>query len=132
MAKEVKELAEATTDAVGSISGRINTIQARSSSVVDSMEAIRKVIDEIGAAQRVITDAFEEQSVAATNIGARVESVASNSEAISNSIAGVAVAARQTSGSAADTHGAAERLTRTATELRLLVSRFRIAETPAN
>ena len=126
VANEVKELAKETAKATEEIGQRIEAIQVDTRDAVQAIAQIGAVIKQINEHQSTIASAVEEQSATTNEIDRNVSGAAAGSTEIARNISGVAEAARHTSQGTADTQKAAEELTRMASELQRMISRFTV------
>jgi len=126
VANEVKELAKETAKATEEIGQRIEAIQVDTRDAVQAIAQIGTVIKQINEHQSTIAAAVEEQSATTNEIDRNVSGAAGGSSEIARNISGVAEAARHTSQGTADTQKAAEELTRMASELQRMISRFTV------
>jgi methyl-accepting chemotaxis protein len=125
VANEVKELAKETAKATEDISRKIEAIQTDTKGAVSAIEQIGSVIGQINDIQNTVASAVEEQSVTTNEITRNLTEAAKGGADISHSIAGVAEAARTTTGGAEQTQKSAESLEKLAEELQALMGRFR-------
>jgi len=125
VANEVKELAKETAKATEDISRKIEAIQTDTKGAVSAIEQIGSVIGQINDIQNTVASAVEEQSVTTNEITRNLTEAAKGGADISRSIAGVAEAARTTTGGAGQTQKSAESLEKLAEELQTLIGRFR-------
>ena len=125
VANEVKELAKETAKATEDISRKIEAIQTDTKGAVAAIEQIGSVIGQINDIQNTVASAVEEQSVTTNEITRNLTEAAKGGADISRSIAGVAEAARTTTGGAGQTQKSAESLEKLAEELQALMGRFR-------
>jgi len=125
VANEVKDLARETAIATEDISGKIQAIQGDSEGAVEAIAKISEIIAQINDIQGTIASAVEQQSATTNEIARSVAGAAQGANEITTNIAGVAQVAMQTSQGTADTERAAGELSRMASELKSLVSRFR-------
>ena len=125
VANEVKELAKETAKATEDIGRKIEAIQADTNGAVTAIEQIGSVIGQINDIQNTVASAVEEQSVTTNEINRNLTEAAKGGADISRSIAGVAEAARTTTGGAGQTQKSAESLEKLAEELQTLIGRFR-------
>ncbi|HVP66317.1 MAG TPA: globin-coupled sensor protein [Anaeromyxobacteraceae bacterium] len=126
VANEVKELAKETARATEEIGQRIEAIQVDTRDAVQAIAQIGAVIKQINEHQSTIAAAVEEQSATTNEIDRNVSGAAAGSAEIARNISGVAEAARHTSQGTGDTQKAAEELTRMASELQRMISRFTV------
>lgn len=131
VANEVKELAKETAKATEDISQKIEAIQTDTKGAVAAIEQIGSVIGQINDIQNTVASAVEEQSVTTNEITRNLTEAAKGGADISHSIAGVAEAARTTTGGAGQTQKSAESLEKLAEELQALMGRFRYDTTHA-
>nr|WP_255643607.1 methyl-accepting chemotaxis protein [Actinoplanes polyasparticus] len=126
VASEVKDLAQETARATEDISKRVEAIQADTSGAVAAIEEISVVIERISDFQTTIASAVEEQTATTAEMNRSVTEAAAGSGEIAENITGVAEAARLTSQSVAETQEATADLARMSSELRSVVSAFRV------
>ncbi|GAA0609398.1 hypothetical protein GCM10009547_09350 [Sporichthya brevicatena] len=124
VANEVKELAKETARATEDISGKIEAIQADTTSAVTAIGQISTVINQISDIQNTISSAVEEQTATTNEIARSVSSAAGGSGEISRSIGTVAEAAQSTRQGAEDSQRAAAELAAMAAELQRLLGQF--------
>jgi len=125
VANEVKELARETAAATEDIGHKIKAIQADTEAAVEAIERIRGVIHRISDIQNTIASAVEQQTATTNEIGQNVAMAAGNSADISQSVSGVAEAARMTAAGVTETRRAAAELSKMAAELEQIVARFK-------
>jgi methyl-accepting chemotaxis protein len=125
VANEVKELAKETAKATEDISRKIEAIQSDTTGAVTAIEQIGSVIGQINDIQTTVASAVEEQSVTTNEITRNLTEAAKGGADITHSIAGVADAARTTTGGASQTQKSAETLEKLAEELHALIGRYR-------
>ncbi len=125
VANEVKELAKETAKATEDISRKIEAIQTDTTGAVTAIEQIGSVIGQINDIQNTVASAVEEQSVTTNEITRNLTEAAKGGADISRSIAGVAEAARNTTGGASQTQKSAESLEKLAEELHALIGHYR-------
>jgi methyl-accepting chemotaxis protein len=125
VANEVKELAKETAKATEDISRKIEAIQNDTTGAVTAIEQIGSVIGQINDIQNTVASAVEEQSVTTNEITRNLTEAAKGGADITHSIAGVADAARTTTGGAGQTQKSAESLEKLAQELHTLIGRYR-------
>ncbi|MCO8274240.1 methyl-accepting chemotaxis protein [Actinoplanes sp. TRM 88003] len=126
VASEVKDLAQETARATEDISKRVEAIQSDTSGAVAAIEEISLVIERISDFQTTIASAVEEQTATTAEMNRSVTEAAAGSGEIAENITGVAEAARLTSQSVAETQEATADLARMSSELRSVVSAFRV------
>jgi methyl-accepting chemotaxis protein len=126
VASEVKDLAQETARATEDISRRVEAIQADTSGAVAAIEEISVVIERISEFQTTIASAVEEQTATTAEMNRSVSEAATGSGEIAENITGVAEAARMTSQSVIETQEATADLARMSSELRSVVSAFRV------
>ena len=129
VANEVKELAKETTKATEAISQKISAIQGDTQNAVAAIKEIGQVISQINDISNTIASAVEEQTATTNEMGRNIGEAAKGSSEIAQNITGVAQAAQSTSGGASQTHSASGELSRMASDLQRLVSRFKYATT---
>ncbi|WP_127507608.1 methyl-accepting chemotaxis protein [Actinoplanes solisilvae] len=126
VASEVKDLAQETARATEDISKRVEAIQADTSGAVAAIEEISVVIERISEFQTTIASAVEEQTATTAEMNRSVTEAAGGTGEIASNITGVAEAARLTSQSVSETQEATNDLARMSSELRSVVSAFRV------
>jgi methyl-accepting chemotaxis protein len=128
VANEVKELAKQTARATEEIKQKITVIQQNTAGAVTAIGGIRDVIDKISHISGVIATAVEQQSATTSEMARNVLEAARGSATISSNITSVAEVAQSTAAHVGEAQAAAANLASMATELRELVSRFKIDE----
>ena len=126
VASEVKDLAQETARATGDISQRIEAIQADTDAAVAAIGRIATIIDEVNTYQTTIASAVEEQSATTAEMSRNVAQAADGSTSIAQNIEVVASAAQSSSTGIGEAQRSASELAQLSSELRELVSRFRI------
>ncbi|MBM2616047.1 methyl-accepting chemotaxis protein [Actinoplanes sp. LDG1-06] len=126
VASEVKDLAQETARATEDISARVEAIQADTSGAVLAIEEISLVIERISDFQTTIASAVEEQTATTAEMNRSVTEAAHGTGEIANNITGVAEAAQLTSQGVSETQEATAELARMSSELRSVVSAFRV------
>ncbi len=124
VANEVKELANQTASATEDITARIEAIQSDTGEAVAANTRIGEAIDQISEISASIASAVEQQSATTTDIGKSVEVAAAGTNAIAQRFGSVATAADETRRSTSEARANTEELTRLASELDTLVSRY--------
>ena len=126
VANEVKELAKQTAKATEDISRKITAIQTDTKGAVEAIVSITGVIKQVNDISGSIATAVEEQSATTNEMTRNVADAAKGSGEITNSVAGVADAARGTWNSAQESQKAAHELAGMAVQLQNLVAQFKI------
>ncbi len=126
VANEVKELAKETAAATDEIGQRIEAIQTDTRQAVEAIAEIGAIIKQINEHQSTIASAVEEQSATTNEIDRNVSEAATGTTEIARNVSGVAEAARHTSQGTGDTQKAAAELTRMASELQRMITRFTV------
>ncbi|WP_412744222.1 methyl-accepting chemotaxis protein [Krasilnikovia sp. MM14-A1004] len=126
VASEVKDLAQETAKATEEISSRIQAIQTDTDAAVSAIGEIAAVIERINTYSDTIASAVEEQTATTSEIGRNVGEAASGTTNITETIAGVAEVAQNTTAGVSEANRTAEELSRLASELHLLVSQFQV------
>ncbi|HKT46118.1 MAG TPA: methyl-accepting chemotaxis protein [Candidatus Acidoferrales bacterium] len=126
VANEVKELAKQTAKATEDISQRIAAIQADTQNAVSAIGRISEVIGKVNDISATIATAVEEQSATTSEMSRNVAEAAKGSGEVARNIMGVAQAAQSTSTGATESNKAAQDLAQMSTQLRELVSQFRV------
>ena len=124
VANEVKELAKQTAKATEEIGQKIEAIQSDTKGAVKAIGEISQIIDQINDISNSIASAVEEQTVTTNEIGRSVAEAAKGTGDIAKNISGVAVAAKNTTQGANDTQKASQELSRMASLLQGVVSKF--------
>ncbi len=126
VAHEVKELAMQSSNASEQVSVTVQSIQADSSTVMESISNILQIIGQINAVQGEVASAVEEQTATTAEISRNITEAAQGSRDITLSISEVAGSAQKANVSLSHTLTGANHLGDIAGELKGLVSRFRI------
>jgi len=126
VANEVKELAKETANATDDISDRIQTIQNDSGSVTESISSISSIIDRINDLQSTIAVSVDEQALASSEISRIVSHTATGSQSIASSMNQIADSASESLTGANMAREASKEMRNMASELRALVSQFRV------
>jgi methyl-accepting chemotaxis protein len=126
VANEVKELAKQTAKSTEDISRKIEAIQGDTKSAVTAIGQISMVINQLNDISNTIAIAVEQQSATTNEMARNIGEAATGSGEITRSITGVADAAKSTSHGAQDSLKASQALAQMATELRALVTRFKV------
>ncbi|HEY4904121.1 MAG TPA: methyl-accepting chemotaxis protein [Candidatus Sulfotelmatobacter sp.] len=126
VANEVKELAKQTAKATEDISRKITAIQTDTKGAVEAIASITEVIKHVNDISGTIATAVEQQSATTNEMTRNVTDAAKGSGEITNSVAGVAEAARGTWNSAQESQKAAHELAEMAVQLQNLVAQFKI------
>jgi methyl-accepting chemotaxis protein len=125
VAQEVKDLARETARATEDIGKRVQAIQVDTEDAVAAMGQIGEVIAQMSEYQNAIAAAVEEQAATARSMSHSVGEASSGSTGIAGTIAGVADATNATNQGVSSTGEAVDQLARMASEMRVLVSRFK-------
>jgi methyl-accepting chemotaxis protein/truncated hemoglobin YjbI len=126
VANEVKELAKETAKATEEISRKIEAIQKGTQGAVEAIGAISTVIAQVNDYSNTIATAVEEQNATTKEMNRNVSQATQGATEIAKTIAGVALAAKDTSRRAGESQKAAQSLAVMSAELRGLVSRYKI------
>jgi methyl-accepting chemotaxis protein len=126
VANEVKELAKETARATEEIGAKIEAIQSDTKAAVSAIAQVSEIINQVNDISSTIASAVEEQTATTNEIGRNVSDAAKGTSEIAVNIGHVARATEQASAGARDTQTAARALTEMASELQMLVNRFRI------
>ena len=126
VSSEVKELAREAAGATERIAEKIDVIQKDTALAVDSIAEITAIVDEVSQIAEIIASTVEEQSVTTSEIGRHVNDVATGSSSIARQIGEVANVARGARREAGEIKSAANSLDGLATELKRLVSGFKV------
>jgi methyl-accepting chemotaxis protein len=128
VANEVKELAKETAKATEAINGKISAIQNDTKVAVDSIATISGIIGQMNDITTTIAAAVEEQSVTTNEMSRNIAEAAKNSEAIVESVSGVARVAEGTSRGASESQKAAQELALMSTQLRGVAGEFKVSD----
>jgi methyl-accepting chemotaxis protein len=126
VATEVKDLAQETAKATEDISRRVEAIQADTTSAVEAIAEISRIISEINDYQVTIASAVEEQTATTNEMSRSIGDAANGSSNIAGNINSVAEAVQATTGALGEADASVSELTRVADELRTVVARFRV------
>ena len=126
VANEVKELAKETARATEEIGQKIDAIQTDTRAAVSAIAQVSEIINQVNDISSTIASAVEEQTATTNEIGRNVGDAARGTTEIAQNIGRVAQATDQTLSGARDTQVAARALTEMASQLQLLVNRFRL------
>ena len=128
VANEVKELAKETAKATEAINGKISAIQNDTKVAVDSIATISGIIGQMNDITTTIAAAVEEQSVTTNEMSRNIAEAAKSSEAIVESVSGVARVAEGTSRGATESQKAARELALMSTQLRGVAGEFKVSD----
>jgi len=117
VANEVKELAKATAKATDEIGRNVDGIQSDTRDAVVAIADIRRIIGEINEFQSSIAIAVRDQLTTTESIVERASEASQSSGRVSENVAVVSLAAKQTMNSAGSTLSAANGLEQLASEL---------------
>jgi methyl-accepting chemotaxis protein len=126
VATEVKDLAQETAKATEDISRRVEAIQADTSSAVEAIAEISRIISEINDYQVTIASAVEEQTATTNEMSRSIGDAAHGSTNIAGNINSVAEAVQAQTGALREADQSVTELTQVADELRGVVARFRV------
>ncbi|MDF1799360.1 MAG: methyl-accepting chemotaxis protein [Planctomycetota bacterium] len=126
VAKEVKDLAQATGSATQNITDRIDAVQASSQAAIQAISDITEVIRSINEIQGSIATAVEEQTATTTEIVRNVSGAAAGSTEIATRAAGLAGTSKLALNDAAASSESASNLAVLAGDLRDLISRYKL------
>ena len=132
VANEVKELAKQTAIATEEISRKIEAIQGETKTTTESIAQITGIITQINNISNIIAGAVEDQTTTTNEMVRNVNHAATGSAQIVDNMRAVANAAKNTTQGAEETNEAAQKLSKMATELRELVSRFKYGSNGAD
>jgi methyl-accepting chemotaxis protein len=125
VASEVKDLAQETARATEDIGSRVNAIQQDTGGAVEVINRISEVIAQINDFQTTIASAVEEQTATTGEMSRSIAEVAAGSQRIATNISDVSSASAATVGGVNQTREASTEVSRTAEELRSLVTAFK-------
>ncbi|MEV4342853.1 methyl-accepting chemotaxis protein [Actinoplanes sp. NPDC049596] len=126
VAGEVKDLAQETAKATEDISRRVEAIQADTSSAVDAIGEISRIIARINDYQVTIASAVEEQTATTGEMTRSVGDASGGTTDIASNITGVANAAQSTTAALTRATMTVDNLSRVSSELQVIVGRFRL------
>ncbi|MEU8820924.1 methyl-accepting chemotaxis protein [Actinoplanes sp. NPDC048796] len=126
VAGEVKDLAQETAKATEDISRRVEAIQADTSSAVDAIGEISRIIAKINDYQVTIASAVEEQTATTGEMTRSVGDASGGTTDIAANITGVANAAQSTTAALTRATMTVDNLSRVSSELQEVVGRFRL------
>ncbi|WP_433383889.1 methyl-accepting chemotaxis protein [Actinoplanes sp. CA-142083] len=126
VATEVKDLAQETAKATEDISRRVEAIQADTTSAVEAIGEISRIISEINDYQVTIASAVEEQTATTNEMSRSIGDAASGSANIAGNINSVAEAVQAQTGALNEADQSVTELSQVADELRGVVARFRV------
>lgn len=124
VANEVKELAKETAKATELVSARIEAIQKDTSTAIDAVESISKIITQVNSISGTIASAVEEQTATTNEMARNLSEASRGAEDIARNITGVAEASRTVSQGALDTQKSASDLSHLASSLENLVQQY--------
>ena len=124
VAGEVKSLASQTAKATGEIEAQVGSIQEATQNVVDAIGAIRTTIGEVETLSAEVSNAVEEQLLQTREIVCAVDDANANSQAVSESVANMAMNAAETGRAAIEMIYSSDRLHDQLTQLKEDAARF--------
>jgi methyl-accepting chemotaxis protein len=124
VASEVKTLASQTAKATEEISAQVSGIQTATGGAVTAITSIGGVINEVHQIATAIAAAVEEQGSATQEIARNIQQAAAGTQDVTTNIASVNVAAGDAGAAATQVLGAANELSKQATNLRSEVDHF--------
>jgi methyl-accepting chemotaxis protein len=127
VANEVKELAQETAKATEDIAGRIEAIQADTTSAVAAIARIDEVISQISDYQTTIASAVEEQTATTNEMARGVSEAAQGTSSIAASMTTISTVSTETGTDAAQARAAATGLAEVTAELSRLVAQFKVS-----
>ncbi|GAA2592599.1 hypothetical protein GCM10010435_84350 [Winogradskya consettensis] len=125
VAGEVKDLAQETAKATEDIARRVQAIQSDTGGAVTAIGEISGIIERINSIQLTIASAVEEQTATTQEMNRTLVGAASGAGEIAATIGGVSAATRRTTATVGETRAAADEMASTASQLKMVVSRFR-------
>jgi methyl-accepting chemotaxis protein len=126
VANEVKELAKETARATEEIGQKIDAIQSDTAAAVKAIGEVSEIINQVNDISSTIASAVEEQTATTNEIGRNVSDAARGTSEIAQNISHVASATEQTTVGARNTQTASRALNEMASQLQMLVNRFKI------
>ncbi len=126
VASEDKELAKETAKATEDISQKIEAIQGDTTSAVDAIDRISRIIGQVNEIQGTIAMSVDEQRSTTNEISRSLNEAVTSTRDIADNISGVAEAARGTKDGAGKTRSTAESFADLAQELDTLIARFTV------
>jgi methyl-accepting chemotaxis protein len=124
VATEVKALATQTAEATSSIQTQVSTVLDRTAKVLDTMEAVTRIIGTIDDHTTAVSDQVGQQAQVASAIAKAADAAASSASSARVGVAGVAVEVRQTRVNAGEVLTAAQELSTQSQDLAESVSTF--------
>jgi methyl-accepting chemotaxis protein len=124
VASEVKSLANQTAKATDEIRAQIASMQQVTTSTVDAIRNIGKIIGEINDVTTAIAAAVEEQGAATREIARSIQHAAGGTSEVSSNIVGVSSASAKAGAAASEVLGASEALRHEADKLRAEIDVF--------
>jgi methyl-accepting chemotaxis protein len=124
VASEVKDLAQQTTRAAGTISGQVAGIQQATAGMVQAIAAMAQTTAEVDLIASTVASAIQQQSAATEEITRNAQAAAYGTRDISASVSSVGDSAGMTGSAAAQVLGASRALGAQATALRATASEF--------
>ncbi len=124
VAGEVKILAGQTAKATGEIASQVGAIQAATEAVVGAIQAIRTTVEEVETLSAEVSVAVEQQLVQTNEIVGAVDDATANSNAVSESVANMAMNAAETGRSAVEMIFSADQLHEELQQLQSDAGRF--------
>lgn len=124
VANEVKSLANQTASATEQISGQVSSLQSSTADSVEAINAISKVMEEIGTSTGLIAAAVEEQKHATSEIVGSVAQAATGTASVADAMSQVSNSVVETDQSAAQVLSASTDVTEQSAQLRDTVGEF--------
>ena len=117
-------MASQTAKATGEIEAQVGSIQEATQNVVDAIGAIRTTIGEVETLSAEVSNAVEEQLLQTREIVCAVDDANANSQAVSESVANMAMNAAETGRAAIEMIYSSDRLHDQLTQLKEDAARF--------
>jgi methyl-accepting chemotaxis protein len=131
VAKEIKELANQSGAAAGSIATSIEQVQAQVERAVKAIEGIAEVVGSVNESASSITIAVEQQTNAANEVSRNTLEVVRMTNRVAERIGAVTEASGKNRDNIQSINEAARRLTELSGELATLADRFRLPDDAA-
>lgn len=124
VASEVKSLAQQTSQATEDIGQQIADIQSATSEASAATEEISNIVAKITEISQTIAASVEEQGFAAQEISHNIQLASQGTDEVNQNVAGLRLAAEDTSSSSGQMNGVAEELSEHSTRLQEEINRF--------
>ncbi|MBS0619683.1 MAG: methyl-accepting chemotaxis protein [Spirochaetes bacterium] len=126
VASEVKELARKTAESTASISGKVETIQQRTSNAVAVVTQIGQIVIKLRDLNSSIASTVEEQSMVVKEIASHVATTVNAAKEVNQNIVGISTAAAEGAREAGHSSGQAKALLELSGKLNGIIAAFKI------